>query len=160
AYISLRVAAIRKSTRKIEADIGYRSRPRTVSDSDHFISKEQASGVRVETALSGGSRILVRGEAGSGKTTLLRWLAVTAARGSFAGDLKSWNGVVPVLIKLRSYGSRPLPKPNELLDDAAGPLSSVVPANWIDRQLEAGRMLLMVDGVDELQPKDRQNVRI
>src|SRR5262249_13445193 len=59
AYISLRVAAIRKSTRKIEADIGYRSRPRTVSDSDHFISKEQASGVRVETALSGGSRILV-----------------------------------------------------------------------------------------------------
>ncbi|MFS7877280.1 NACHT domain-containing protein [Streptomyces asiaticus] len=49
------------------------------------------------------ARILLRGEAGSGKTTLLNWLAVTAARGAFGGDLADWNGLVPVLVTLRRY---------------------------------------------------------
>jgi len=52
--------------------------------------------MRVEAALRGSSRVLLRGEAGSGKTTLLRWLAVTAARGAFTGELTDWNGLTPV----------------------------------------------------------------
>lgn len=43
--------------------------------------------LRVEQALAGSARTLIRGEAGSGKTTLLRWLAVTAARGRFGSSL-------------------------------------------------------------------------
>ncbi|MGW4913646.1 NACHT domain-containing protein [Streptomyces sp. NPDC004270] len=36
--------------------------------------------MRVEAALGGSRRVLLRGEAGSGKTTLLRWLARRAGR--------------------------------------------------------------------------------
>ncbi|MEU7141147.1 NACHT domain-containing protein [Nocardia sp. NPDC046473] len=116
-------------------------------------------GGRVEAALSRKSRILLRGEAGSGKTTLLRWLAVTAARATFTGDLAAWNGLVPVLLRLRSYATRRLPKLHELLDDAAGPLTSHLPSAWIDRQLADGQVLLLIDGVDELLPADRDKVR-
>ncbi|WP_206055037.1 NACHT domain-containing NTPase [Nocardia sp. CS682] len=116
-------------------------------------------GGRVEAALSRKLRILLRGEAGSGKTTLLRWLAVTAARATFTGDLAAWNGLVPVLLRLRSYTARELPKLHELLDDAAGPLTSHMPEAWVDRQLASGQILLLVDGVDELVPSDRDKVR-
>ncbi|MEV6557905.1 NACHT domain-containing protein [Nocardia sp. NPDC051756] len=129
-----------------------------------FGDKRQADeqgfgGERVEAALSRKLRILLRGEAGSGKTTLLRWLAVTAARATFTGDLAAWNGLVPVLLRLRSYAARELPKLHELLDDAAGPLTSHMPSAWIDRQLADGRVLLLIDGVDELVPADRDKVR-
>ncbi|MFC9435047.1 NACHT domain-containing protein [Nocardia sp. NPDC057030] len=129
-----------------------------------FGDKRQADeqgfgGGRVEAALSQKQRVLLRGEAGSGKTTLLRWLAVTAARASFTGHLAGWNGLVPVLLRLRSYAARELPKLHELLDDAAGPLTSHMPSAWIDRRLADGQVLLLIDGVDELVPADRDKVR-
>ncbi|WP_445521272.1 NACHT domain-containing protein [Streptomyces sp. NEAU-174] len=112
--------------------------------------QESSASVRVEAALKESARILLRGEAGSGKTTLLNWLAVTAARGAFGGDLADWNGLVPVLVKPRRYASRELPRPEELLDATAGPLTGHMPRAWMDREFQAGRVLLLVDGVDEL----------
>src|SRR4030095_4938805 len=47
--------------------------------------------VRVEDALTGAERVVIRGEAGSGKTTLLRWLAVRATNREFTGVLAQWN---------------------------------------------------------------------
>ena len=119
----------------------------------------ESGGMRVETVLGNKPRVLVRGEAGSGKTTLLHWLAITAARGAFTGELKSWNGLVPILVRLRSYAGRDLPGTHELLDNTAGPLTGHMPRAWVDRELVAGRVLLMVDGVDELLPGERRNVR-
>ncbi|MEU7139767.1 NACHT domain-containing protein [Nocardia sp. NPDC046473] len=115
--------------------------------------------LRVEEALSDSNRVLLRGEAGSGKTTLLRWLAINAARGSFTGALTSWNRLTPVLVRLRRYSSREFPKVGELLDDVAGPITGHMPPAWVDRQLSAGSVLLLVDGVDELLQKDRGRVR-
>ncbi|MGX1763083.1 NACHT domain-containing protein, partial [Streptomyces lydicus] len=110
--------------------------------------------LRVEEALSDNYRVLLRGEAGSGKTTLLRWLAINAARGNFTGALTSWNQLIPILVRLRRYSSRELPKVCELLDDVAGPIVGHMPPAWVDRQLSTGRVLLLVDGVDELIHKD------
>ncbi|GAA3959639.1 NACHT domain-containing protein [Actinomadura viridis] len=115
--------------------------------------------VRVETALKGHRLTLVRGEAGGGKSTLLRWLAVTAARGAFTGDLADWNGCVPFLVKLRSHAGGPLPRPEELLDDVAGNLTGIMPRGWVHRRLSSGRALLLVDGVDEVTASQRQAVR-
>ncbi|MFD6873026.1 MULTISPECIES: NACHT domain-containing protein [unclassified Streptomyces] len=116
-------------------------------------------GVRVEAALSEAPRVLLRGEAGSGKTTMLHWLAVTAARGAFTGALAGWNGLVPVVIKLRRYAGRGLPTPEALLDQLAGPLTGHMPRAWMDRLLSGGRVLLLVDGVDELPAGERREVR-
>ncbi|MGW6930637.1 NACHT domain-containing protein [Lentzea sp. NPDC054927] len=112
------------------------------------------SGVRVESALSG--RTFVRGEAGSGKTTLLDWLAVTAARGGFVDDLRGWNGLIPLPVRLRAYADSPLPRPDEFV---TGPLAGLMPPGWVHRVLREGRGLVLVDGVDEVPPQKRLKVR-
>jgi len=117
------------------------------------------SSQRAEAALAESPRTLLRGDAGSGKTTLLQWLAVTAARSGFSGPLADWNGCVPFLVRLRSYADRPLPRPEQLLAGVADPLVDLLPPGWVHRQLDTGRVLLLVDGVDELVTAQRPAVR-
>ncbi|WP_219517383.1 NACHT N-terminal Helical domain 1-containing protein [Nonomuraea ceibae] len=121
--------------------------------------QDEPATMRVESALGQGRRMLLRGEAGGGKSTLLRWLAITAARGGFEGELASWNGCVPFLVKLRSYADRELPRPERFLDLTAGPLAGLMPAGWAHRELAAGRALLLIDGVDELTGSQRRSIR-
>ncbi|WP_217501824.1 NACHT domain-containing protein [Streptomyces lunaelactis] len=156
AYVSLRVStdderAARQITRSAPL---VRAGVRAWEDAD-----ADRSGARVEAVLAKSSRLLLRGEAGSGKTTLLRWIAVTAARGAFAGRLAEWNGLIPVVIKLRQHAGRELPRLEALLDHVAGPLTGHMPDAWLDRQFAAGRVLLLVDGVDELLAAERRRVR-
>ncbi|MFI6175121.1 NACHT domain-containing protein [Nonomuraea sp. NPDC051191] len=114
---------------------------------------------RIESALGRSRLTLLRGDAGSGKSTLLRWLAVTAARGGFSGDLAAWNGCVPLMIKLRSHSSGRLPAPADFLDDVAREVAGRMPRGWVERVLASGRGLLLVDGVDELLVRHRPAVR-
>lgn len=151
AYISLNVSD--ESRRALR-----RSRPHAVPVSDSR-DEVKAASVRVESALGDHRLMLLRGEAGGGKSTLLRWLAVTAARGSFTGPLSEWNGSVPFVIKLRSHAGKPLPRPEEFIDDVAGHLAGIMPRGWAHRQLTSGRALLLVDGVDEVTGTQRQAVR-
>ncbi|RSD13733.1 NACHT domain-containing protein [Amycolatopsis eburnea] len=116
-----------------------------------------SANMRVETALSGATRVLVRGEAGSGKTTLLDWLAVTAARGRFTGKLEGWNGRVPFPIRLRSFAAEPLPRPEDFLAHIA-PMQAP-PDGWARRVLESGRAMVLVDGVDEVGTGHRREVK-
>ncbi|MGW4955764.1 NACHT domain-containing protein [Nonomuraea sp. NPDC004186] len=114
---------------------------------------------RIESALGRERLMLLRGDAGSGKSTLLRWLAVTAARGDFSGALSGWNGCVPLMIKLRSHAGGRFPAPSAFLDDVAQEVSGRMPRGWVERMLESGRGLLLVDGVDELLVRHRPAVR-
>jgi Leucine-rich repeat (LRR) protein len=155
AYVSLRATGD-DGTRRRTARSFSRLRP---DMSDWEEAGGESSGMRVETGLSGASRVLLRGEAGSGKTTLLRWLAVTAARGAFSGELADWNGLTPVLVKLREYSGRTPPAPDAMLDGVAGPLTGIMPKGWVERQLDSGRALLLIDGVDELLDRERRAVR-
>ncbi|MCB5183252.1 NACHT domain-containing protein [Streptomyces antimicrobicus] len=152
AYVSLRTSAEARGRTR-----GTGSVPR--ARAGDWLAEEDGHGVRVETALKGTDRVLLRGEAGSGKTTLLQWLAVSAARGAFNGELGDWNGLVPALVKLRRYAGRDLPAPEALLDHTAGPLTGHLPRAWMDRQLRDGRVLLLVDGLDELPANERRPVR-
>lgn len=119
----------------------------------------ETSGMAVETALGGVRRALLRGEAGCGKSTLLRWLAITAARGGFTGALEQWNGLTPVLVKLREYSGRSLPAPEGMLDGVAGHITGIMPRGWVERLLASGGVLLMLDGVDELVERERRAAR-
>ncbi|MES4902876.1 MULTISPECIES: NACHT domain-containing protein [unclassified Streptomyces] len=158
AYLSLRVSTDEGRAAR-RTGHGSADRLRTGIGAWDTTEQESSASVRVEAALKQAPRVLLRGEAGSGKTTLLSWLAVTAARGSFGGDLADWNGLVPVLVKLRHYATRELPRLEQLLDATAGPLTGHMPAAWVDRQFQAGRVLLLVDGLDELVASERRKVR-
>ncbi|WP_431869346.1 NACHT domain-containing protein [Nocardiopsis eucommiae] len=155
AYISLSV-----STRA-------RGRDRDAEARGHLtLTGEEGSGrgeartatMRVENALGNTRRMLVRGEAGSGKSTLLRWLAITAVREGFDGDLEEWNGCTPFLVKLRSHARGDLPGPERFLEGTADPLADLMPRGWVHRRLRSGRALLLVDGVDELSTAQRRKV--
>ncbi|GAA3130219.1 hypothetical protein GCM10017687_51960 [Streptomyces echinatus] len=89
---------------------------------------------------------------------MLRWLAITAARGAFTGELADWNGLTPVFVKLREYSGRELPRPEAMLDSVAGQITGVMPKAWVERRLADGRALLLVDGVDELLDGERRGV--
>lgn len=120
AYFSLTVTGTAR---------GARRGPR---DEDWFTNRRDGdtSGVRVEDALATASRTLLRGDAGSGKTTLLQWAAVNCARGGFTGRLAEWNGRVPFFVRLRSYGDRRPPRPEEFPAGVARP----------DPRADAGRL--------------------
>lgn len=111
--------------------------------------------LRIDDVLADSHSCLIRGEAGSGKTTLLQWLAVRCANRSHRGQLKRWNDLVPFFIQLRRYAGKELPRPEQFLDFTAPSLIGMMPANWVHAQLESGRALLLVDGVDELPARQR-----
>lgn len=127
--------------------------------SEPFESARGAEGVSVEMAIGRTARVLLRGDAGSGKTTLLSWLAVQAARRQFEGDLSDWNGLVPFVVTLRSHVDGRYPRPEELPEQSAPNVATLMPEGWVHRQFEAGRALLLVDGVDEVEPKHRRKVK-
>ncbi|MFF9014342.1 NACHT domain-containing protein [Streptomyces sp. NPDC014870] len=105
--------------------------------------------VTAEAAFAMTDRLLLRGSAGSGKSTLVQWLALNAARRSFAGDLADWNRCVPFVLRLRAFTTADaLPAPEEFLRASGVPLTA--PPGWTEDLLTGGRALILVDGVDEV----------
>lgn len=152
AYISLNVTDEDQGKTRVR-----RQDPATIAEWRE--ARSVGGTVRVEHALGRDRLILLRGEAGSGKSTLLRWLAISAARGEFAGDLAPLNGYVPFLVKLRSHAGQRLPSPPEFLDDISPELGRIAPDHWAHRQFQSGRALLLVDGIDEIVESQRHEVR-
>ncbi|WP_078887694.1 NACHT domain-containing protein [Streptomyces sp. NRRL S-118] len=92
-----------------------------------------------------------RGPAGSGKSTLVQWLALNAARRTFAAELADWNRCVPFVLRLRAFtAAEVLPLPDDFLRAAGVPLHGSAPAGWVESLMSSGRALVLVDGVDEV----------
>ncbi|SFG66838.1 NACHT domain-containing protein [Streptomyces mirabilis] len=110
--------------------------------------------VKVEEALAGCDRLVLRGPAGSGKSTLVQWLALNAARQSFGPELTDLNRCVPFVLRLRSFHTPDgLPMPEDFLTASGIPLRA--PQGWAEELLANGRALVLVDGVDEVPPRLR-----
>ncbi|WP_405751318.1 NACHT domain-containing protein [Streptomyces sp. NBC_00012] len=112
---------------------------------------------RIDALLSDRPRVLLRGDAGAGKTTLLWWLAAHASAGTLSPELAPLNGLVPFVVPLRTLRAQggTFPAPAQL-PDAARLVIDAAPEGWVGRVLESGRALLLVDGLDEVPPDDRE----
>ncbi len=96
------------------------------------------------------------GVPGSGKSTFLEWLQLQLA--SVEEELvMSGKQAIPLLLRVRQLDPRNLPRGAELSEKATASKdrAALMPLGWIDRQMQAGCVLLMLDGLDETEPEIR-----
>ncbi|HEX4612145.1 MAG TPA: NACHT domain-containing protein, partial [Urbifossiella sp.] len=134
----------------------------------------------------GCGRLLIEGPAGSGKTTLMRWVAITAAPFTPAarnrrdglnytgrpddpdsfrilddGEVQrlrtDWRNRVPFLIVLRNTEGR-FPSPEDFPVRLAQEIGTP-PASWVRGVLQEGRAIVLIDGVDEVPLRSRNDLR-
>ena len=132
----------------------------------HVLSPDPVRSERAGTARSGDSIwywlertlreksvLAVIGPPGSGKTTLLRYVAYTLAKGGRPARGKHAPHKIPVLINLREHhawfatGATSLA---ELIRRSLKPLDATEPPSWVESNLRAGNLLLLLDGLDEV----------
>ena len=97
------------------------------------------------------SRVLVIGSPGSGKSTLTAFVATGLADGRFANELKWPDRPVPVVLTIRT------------LNDAEFTPAWFARVTGMDvrlaeKSISDGRMVLLVDGLDEAAPRMRDEV--
>ncbi|HET9256078.1 MAG TPA: NACHT domain-containing protein [Pseudonocardiaceae bacterium] len=126
--------------------------PLTLHQRDHGDHGTVGAGARADQAIGDHQRGLIRGVAGSGKSTLLRWLAV-AARHGVGSSARS--PVVPFVVSLGRFTGGRLPDVAQFI---AEPLRAVMPPGWAHRMLVGGRVLLLLDGLDEVPSRERAHV--
>lgn len=94
--------------------------------------------------------VWLSGEAGGGKTTFVQWLAINAATNS----MDNLEGLIPIVIKLRGIATFPFSIQGEIerLTDLK------CPDGWIDYLVKSDKMLLLLDGLDEVADYDRSSI--
>ena len=98
---------------------------------------------------------------GAGKSTFLEWLQVKIAS---VEETYILNGeqAIPLLIKVRELEPLNLPQGSTLIEKATASKDRaiVMPPGWIERQMKAGKVLFMLDGLDEIEPELRDKYLI
>ena len=112
---------------------------------------------RVDEAIYNSRRLVIRGSAGAGKSTLLQWIAVRAATQTFPENLHHWNCKIPFFIRLRDVADQSFPAPEEFTKFIAKNFTDQMPEGWVHQYLNRGQALVLIDGVDELPKKQRQD---
>lgn len=101
-------------------------------------------------------RTVIVGTPGGGKSTFLEWLQLRIANADeefILGDQQA----IPLLLRVRQLDPENLPRGAALIEKATASKdrAELMPEGWIERQMAAGRVLLMVDGLDETEPELR-----
>ncbi|HEX2312794.1 MAG TPA: NACHT domain-containing protein [Thermomonospora sp.] len=143
-------------TKHVYVDLSLKQQPPHRAATAAFVGRADASaGERrsLESFLTGRTApvFAVLGGPGSGKTTLMRATALRYAR--------PWRRRLPVLVYLRDHEAAVLADPAPGLAEVCAAASWVagrVPPSWLERRLERGRCLVMMDGLDEVADETRR----
>lgn len=92
-------------------------------------------------------RLMIVGEAGSGKTTGLLRIALEAARRGIGEDSAY---LIPVIVKATEFVKSNPVDVVDYLDQSAKSISGISSACFTDDDLSEGRVIVLVDGLDEL----------
>jgi len=101
-------------------------------------------------------RNIIIGAPGSGKSTFLEWLQLRLA--SVEEELVlAGQQAVPMLLRVRQLDAQNLPRGRSLIEyaTASKDRATLMPPEWVDRQMKQGRFLFMLDGLDETEPELR-----
>lgn len=101
-------------------------------------------------------RTVLVGAPGSGKSTFLEWLQIQLAMGDEELPMHGQQAI-PLLLRIRQLDVQNLPEGIELIAKATASddRAKLMPRDWIERQMAAGRVIFMLDGLDETHPELR-----
>jgi NACHT domain len=103
-------------------------------------------------------RSVVVGVPGGGKSTFFEWLQLSVAN----VDIRLISGggqAIPLLLRVRQLDPYKLPRGAALIEKATASRdrATLMPEGWIHRQMKSGRVLFMLDGLDETEPSIRDD---
>lgn len=117
----------------------------------------------VAQAMAQHGNLLILGEPGAGKSTLLDWLILVFCQEIAQPALQAIGDLLPIYLPLRACAGDERPLIDMMADPALLPLSLPPPERFFAEQLEAGRCLVLLDGLDEVidqQARDRAAAKI
>lgn len=143
---------VERGLKKIDLSVSYIS----LSASDVFGDMEDVS--NIDSILSSGRRFIIQGNPGSGKTTLLQYVGLSYVKGTFENSSPSNLNKIPFMLPLRKYSDQSLPSISQLPLFAASTYIEMMPTEWATKIFTNGQAVLLIDGLDELKPKRREEV--
>jgi hypothetical protein len=122
-------------------------------DKDTEQKEKKDVGIPALDQIKKNSRLVIVGVPGSGKSTFLEWLQQKLA--AVEEELvMARKQAIPLLLRVRQLDPLNLPRGAALIEKAtvSKDRAALMPAGWMDRQMKAGRVLFMLDGLDETEP--------
>lgn len=125
---------------------------------DQEAVKNDDQGIVAIEQVRSASRNVFVGVPGSGKSTFFEWLQLSVANVDeelIAGRTQA----IPLLLRVRQLDPKNLPRGADLIEKATASRdrATLMPDGWIDRQMKTGRVLFMLDGLDETEPSIRDD---